>query len=212
MPPRQNSQSPAVPSTRKTPGHQQAPPLPGEFVPGLDEGSWEAKIVLPSSTHHRPLGIPWLKAWRWGRRECFRRLTHHIQAPNRHPSWAPVGHAGLHSWWARWLVRASCPWYSRHWSPRFHLQPRKNGKGVEKERGGGRRDKKQKTSDRGEQRRKMRDTKVQSDSRREGQGREIEEKLHIEHSEQENAQQHNFYLNQQIPGRERWVKKQQLRS
>lgn len=97
----QKSQSPAATSTRKTPKTIKPLPLPGGFVPGMGEGSWEGNIVLPSSTHHRPLGVPWLKAWRWGRRECFRRLTHHIQAPSRHPSWAPDGRAGLHSWWAR---------------------------------------------------------------------------------------------------------------
>lgn len=96
---KQKNQSPAQPSTRKK--LKTIKPLPGGFVSGMGKGSWEGNIVLPSSTHHRPLGVPRLKAWRWVRRECFRRLTHHIQAPSRHPSWAPDGRAGLHSWLVR---------------------------------------------------------------------------------------------------------------
>lgn len=126
--PPQNPKAQEWPPPERHPRPTNPLPLPGGFVPGMGEGSWEGNIVLSLSTHHRPLGVPCLRAWRWGRRECFRRLTHHIPAPSRHPSWAPDGRAGLHSWWARWLARASCPWCSRRWSPRSHRRPTESKK------------------------------------------------------------------------------------
>lgn len=138
--PPKKSQSPAGDLHQKRHPRPTNPlPLPGGCVPGMGEGSWEGNIVLPPLTHHRPLGVPWLRAWRWGRRECFRRLTHHIQAQSRHPSWAPDGRAGPRFWWARWLSRASCPWCFRHWSPGFHRRPAEGKKEKEEDRGGRRR-------------------------------------------------------------------------
>lgn len=128
-------QSPEVTSTRKRLKTNQPPrPLPGGFLPGMGEGCWKVGIVLSPSTRHRPLSVPWLRVWRWERRECFRRLTHHIQARSRRPSWAPDGRVGLHSWWARWLSHASYPWCSRHWSPRFHRRPKRRTKAGGRER------------------------------------------------------------------------------
>lgn len=92
--------------------------------------------VLSPPAHHHPLSLRWLRVWRWGRRECFHRLTHHIQAPSHHPSWAPDGRVDLHSWWVRWHARASCLWCSHHWSPRFHLQPEQRRKTWRKEKEG----------------------------------------------------------------------------
>lgn len=146
-------QSPEVTSTRKRlKTNQPSLPLPGGFVPGMGEGCWKVDLVLSPSTHHRPLSVPWLRVWRWERRECFRRLTHHIQAQSHRPSWAPDGHVGLRSWWARWLAHASYPWCSRHWSPRFHHRPRKRKK--ERQRGRKRREAGQRVKITGEEGRK----------------------------------------------------------
>lgn len=57
----------------------------------------------------------------------------------------------------------------------------------------------------------MRGTKVQkdSDSRREGKGGQIEEKLHTEYSKKSKTA--TFILKQQLPERANWAEKQQLR-
>lgn len=143
-------QSPEVTSTRKRLTTNRRPlPLPGGFVPGMGEGCWKVDLVLSPSTHHRPQSVPRLRVWRWERRECFRRLTHHIQAQSHLPSWAPDGHAGLRSWWARWLAHASCPWWFRHWSPRFHRPPRKRR--TERQRGQKRREAEKRVKTAGEE-------------------------------------------------------------
>lgn len=69
--PENNSQSPVVTSTRERPKTKHPSPLPGGFVPGMGEGSWEGDKVL--SPFDPPPSAGCLRAWRWGRTECFRR-------------------------------------------------------------------------------------------------------------------------------------------
>lgn len=110
-------------------------PTPSLSLVGLSHGWVKGPGRAIQLFPLRPTIVHWasprLRVWRWGRRECFRRLTHHIQAQSHHPSWAPDGRSGLHSWWAQWPARASCPWCSRHWSQGFHRRPverKKTGK------------------------------------------------------------------------------------